>query len=490
MVDNKTVHLGLPLPDLSNEQTEDVPRIGQALAMLDARAQSVDAALELQSGEVQALKKSDTALGGRLESFARDLDQEATTRAAADREASGRLQILSETQTSLGHRVDSLDDTAAEQASRLEEVASTISNASFVFIGHVFPLLATDSYVPEGCVPANGGEYTRDQFPTLYDDYLAGGKLITCTYAAWAAQVAQTGNCAKFALDTVAQKFKVPLLKDGDSITQAASSAELGKSVKAGLPNIIGGMGRIIDSTTYPPTGALYSGSASESLFNISGPGTVQALKFDASRSNPTYGNSTTVTDEQVRLRHFVVVASAQNSASVFDWSAYMAALAGKANVDLSNVTGNAIGLYFHVRDEKPSGTVGGSTSSTTWHTRDLNTIKKNTIGASLASNKITLQAGTYYIYATVPAYSCSRIRAALYDCTSGAYLLHGPTAYAALQNDAWSMATLGGTITLTGTRELELRMYAQSANSWGMGLAASNAGVPETYSEVHIWKM
>jgi hypothetical protein len=34
-----------------------------------------------------------------------------------------------------------------------------------------------------------------------------------------------------------------------------------------------------------------------------------------------------------------VVLASAQNSASVFDWSNYMAGLAGKVNLDMDNLT-------------------------------------------------------------------------------------------------------------------------------------------------------
>ena len=62
-------------------------------------------------------------------------------------------------------------------------------------------------------------------------------------------------------------------------------------------------------------------------------------MSVDLSRSSAIYGNSTTVTDEQVRLRHFVVLASAQNRASVFDWSNYMAGLAGKANLDMDNLT-------------------------------------------------------------------------------------------------------------------------------------------------------
>ena len=154
------------------------------------------------------------------------------------------------------------------------------------------------------------------------------------------------------------------------------------------------------------------------------------------------------------------------------------------------DAVGNAIGFYLHARDEKPSGTTGGATSSATWNTRDINTIKKNTIGASLSSNRITLPAGSYYVRATMPAYSNGRVRAAIYNYTDGAYLLYGPTAYTPGGTDAWSAVTLCGVITLTASKAIELRMYSQSAHATGMGLAASISGVQECYSEVEIWKM
>lgn len=232
--------------------------------------------------------------------------------------------------------VDPRMDAAEQEIVDFKAEVNTALNVLAMLIGKVFPLACSDSYVPNGCVPANGGEYTRAQFPTLYDTYLVGGRLLTCSYEQHAAQVGLTGNCGKFALDVSAQKFKVPLLKDGDSITQAASAAELGKSVKAGLPNITGTVGSIWNAET--AAGACYRGNNEQSLSAGAGSVNYGPVYIDASRSSSVYGNSTTVTDEQVRLRHFVVVASAQNSASVFDWSAYMAALAGKANVDLGNV--------------------------------------------------------------------------------------------------------------------------------------------------------
>lgn len=219
--------------------------------------------------------------------------------------------------------------------------AIAISSAN---IGAIQSILASDSYTPFGMVACNGTEFTRSQFPDLYDTYLVNGKLLTCTYAEWSTQVGLTGNCAKFAVDTVNQKFKVPLLKDGDSITQANSAAALGNSVKAGLPNVTG---------TSVGVHAQMSGggvSGNNGAFSWEDPGigganpgsqTSYRLKMDLSLGNPIYGNSTTVTDEQVRLRHFVVVASAQNNASVFYWSNYMAGLAGKLNADFSNKPSN-----------------------------------------------------------------------------------------------------------------------------------------------------
>ena len=63
MVDNKTAHLALPLPDLSNMQDEDVPRIGRAMSMLDAHAQKVDNALR---GVDAALESQYPDLKGQL----------------------------------------------------------------------------------------------------------------------------------------------------------------------------------------------------------------------------------------------------------------------------------------------------------------------------------------------------------------------------------------------------------------------------------------
>lgn len=238
MVDNKTAHLALPLPDLSNMQDEDVPRIGRGMSMLDAHAQKVDSALESQGRELEELKTGSQAQAGSLDALSRALETEKAERSEADEASSIKLQELATGQNDIGQRVDTLGETSTDHETRLDAAEHGITAISTTLIGSIMSITAAEGYVPNGTVPADAAEYTREQFREFYDTYLAGGKLLTCTYAAFAAQVPLTGNCAKFALDTTAQKFKVPLVKNGDSITQAASASELGKSVKAGLPNI------------------------------------------------------------------------------------------------------------------------------------------------------------------------------------------------------------------------------------------------------------
>ncbi|WP_298996909.1 phage tail fiber protein [uncultured Desulfovibrio sp.] len=277
-----------------------------------------------------------------------------------------RVQSLEAFSVTEKVRMDAVEAKDIQQDTRLNGVEGGITALSATLIGSIQTMLCADSYVPNGAVPANGGEYTREQFREFYDTYLAGGKLLTCTYAAFAAQVALTGNCARFALDTTAQKFKVPLLKDGDSITQAASAAELGKSVKAGLPNITGSTLGFQAITGAYGAGALYSTGSGGIGFGQTSGGGWNSIGLDANRSNPTYRNDvSTVITEQVRLRHFVVLASTQNSASVFDWSNYMAGLAGKANVDLSNIDGAARSVIKNVA--KPISGLASRSTTGAW---------------------------------------------------------------------------------------------------------------------------
>ncbi len=377
------------LPATSDQSPEDV--VASIYASRDAAAASANAAsaqaTAAQTSAQDAASSADAA-AQTVQNAAAEAVSAATAQAnAAAASATAAAQYAAQAEgasVGLAPRMDAAELKNSQLDTRLEAVESGVTALSTTLIGSIQSLFCADSYVPNGGVPANGGEYTRAQFPSFYDTYLVGGRLLTCTYEQQAAQVGLTGNCAKFALDTINQKFKVPLLKDGDSITQAASAAQLGKSVKAGLPNITGTVGKIWNAET--AAGAFYRGSNESNLTASGGSTQYGAVYLDASRASSVYRNDvTTVLDEQIRLRHFVVVASAQNNASMFDWSNYMEALAGKANSDLGNIDLNKVNIVL----QRVAYETGSMTSTTSVIPCD-DTVPQITEGAQVMSVSIT----------------------------------------------------------------------------------------------------
>ena len=219
-----------------------------------------------------------------------------------------------------------------------------VSGDSNLPIGTIIPINATSNYIPNGSLPCDGAEYSKSQFSDLWSNYLSTSLLNTCTYIEYEQDIATYGQCAKFAIDTANNKFRVPFIKDGSVIQQALTNSELGKSYNAGLPNITGGPSGSLVGTTIKGDDVT-SGAITTIAMNgvkIGDSGTTRYLRqigFDASLSNPTYGNSDTVQPNAVALRYFVVVANGQINQSMMDWSAWASSLQGKANTDLSNLS-------------------------------------------------------------------------------------------------------------------------------------------------------
>lgn len=212
-------------------------------------------------------------------------------------------------------------------------------------IGTIIPVNATSNYVPDGSLPCDGTEYIKSQFTDLWNNYLSTSLLNTCTYTEYASNLSTYGQCAKFAVDTANNKFRVPLIKDGAVIQQALTDDKLGKSYNAGLPNITGNWNRASDRNIIGRddnlTGAFIKTQIGtyKTFGDSSGSYLGGDLTFNASLSNPIYGNSDTVQPNAVALRYFVVVANGQINQSMMDWSAWASSLQGKANTDLSNLS-------------------------------------------------------------------------------------------------------------------------------------------------------
>jgi len=149
---------------------------------------------------------------------------------------------------------------------------------------------------------------------------------------------------------------------------------------------------------------------------------------------------------------------------------------------------------YLYVRDEKASGTDGGSAVSGT-QTRTLNTAINNTIsGASVGSNRITLPAGTYRIYANATAAEYGdannplRHKIRFRNITDNVTTSVGSSEICAYYTSSHSFIN-GAKFTIAGQKVFELQHYfsrGQATN--GLGYATASGEV-EVYAEVLIVK-
>lgn len=169
----------------------------------------------------------------------------------------------------------------------------------------------------------------------------------------------------------------------------------------------------------------------------------------------------------------------------------------------VGNLTGNAwkdltAGGAFetalmHVRDEKASGTDGGSSTAGSWQTRDLNTVLTNEIaGADLISNRPRLPVGTYYIEALAPAKRAQNHKIKLRNVSQAVDTLVGQNVNSNTDDTSTNanLARLQGRFATTGFTAFEIQHQVQAGRATdGLGAAAA-FGVPEVYTDVRIWKV
>jgi hypothetical protein len=147
---------------------------------------------------------------------------------------------------------------------------------------------------------------------------------------------------------------------------------------------------------------------------------------------------------------------------------------------------------YILVREEQPSGTYSGTFSSGSWKTRVINKIVSD-VGnhCSLASNQISLEAGTYRYNIIAPATNCNTHQVILWNVSDSAIVPDaiGIPSFLASSNTG-GHAHLMGTFTITATKALEVRHRCSS--TWatdGFGVRA-NFGEVEVYTSAEFWKV
>jgi hypothetical protein len=151
---------------------------------------------------------------------------------------------------------------------------------------------------------------------------------------------------------------------------------------------------------------------------------------------------------------------------------------------------------YVQCVDEQTSGTDGGTATGSAWTVLPINTIYDNpdSLAVSIATNAITLPAGSYYMrYTSLFYFARTDIRIRLYNNTdaavqtnTGANAMYSLSGYnQSQQNYSVSMC---GAFTLASAKALQFEYYVGSGKTTvGLGLASSNE--VELYRTAEFWK-
>jgi hypothetical protein len=142
--------------------------------------------------------------------------------------------------------------------------------------------------------------------------------------------------------------------------------------------------------------------------------------------------------------------------------------------------------------DEKAQGTDGGTLTSGSWETRDLNLIDFDPQGiVSLAANEFTLQAGTYLVEWETPATKVYDYTSRLYNVTDASVQAVGHSAYSsALSGDfTVTYATGRAYFTIASAKAFRIETRVTTTRSTDGGGQASNFQA-ERYSSALIKKV
>lgn len=148
--------------------------------------------------------------------------------------------------------------------------------------------------------------------------------------------------------------------------------------------------------------------------------------------------------------------------------------------------------------DQKPFDTNGGTFSSGSWVTRQLNTVvysRQNNSWASQSLNQFTLQPGTYLIEANVPAYRVNSHQIRLQNITNGTTDSLGISAYCSASDGNFSFSEIMEIVTIDQVTTYEIQHRCQSSRSTdGLGIATFAASTSSdgtnVYTQVIISKL
>lgn len=330
----------------------------------NATAQAADAKSSAQSAQNSASSASTSADNAKV---SEDKAEASETASKASENASKASEIKS---TQEADRAESEADRAKSEADRAKEYAeqssagqvqadwnqtdstlkdyiknkptiptktSQLTNDSgFLISSDIKPMLPMGHLFawpyqtpPDGAIQCNGAAYNR----ALYKDFFAyaTSKGWVKTETEWQSIAeANGGYCPYYSQGDGSTTFRTP--KFAPFMQVAIASGDVGKYHKAGLPNIQGrsDLGGIYTSVTF--SGAILTeknvGNATGATHVNAGGDQRVKLTFDASKSDSTYGRSSTVQPESHEWMICVVVAGQATNIGSVDVGDVMSAVA------------------------------------------------------------------------------------------------------------------------------------------------------------------
>ena len=153
----------------------------------------------------------------------------------------------------------------------------------------------------------------------------------------------------------------------------------------------------------------------------------------------------------------------------------------------------NVGGGYIRLHDLKATTVNGGTFTAGAWQKRDIAEDQDTNNNVSIASNVITLEAGTYDCLIKAPAFRVNRSQAKLVNTSDTVDTILGSCEYnndTALAGEATVASIIQGRFTITSQKNFEIqhRCETTKTNS-GFGVATSFGG-DEIYTVAEFWKV
>tara|TARA_B110001469_G_scaffold16675_1_gene16893 strand:+ start:59 stop:568 length:510 start_codon:yes stop_codon:yes gene_type:complete len=146
------------------------------------------------------------------------------------------------------------------------------------------------------------------------------------------------------------------------------------------------------------------------------------------------------------------------------------------------------------IADVKAYNGHGGASLSGVWQVRALNTELDDPSNiVTIASNQFTLQAGTYLVEWSAPAYSADRHSTKLYNATDAITEADGTSSYNTPAAAIQTISTGSGVVTITSAKAFEIQHYIQTAkalNGLGVNIESTTPNQNSVYTLVKIHKI